>query len=64
MASSADPDQTAPLGAMGSGSAEFVQLFVQILGKYEYIDYRLPISLLEKIINKHKLDWQTYLYRF
>ena len=47
MANSVDPDQTAPLGAVWSGSALFAQAYLsENLGSLRYIVFMLRMSLI------------------
>ena len=41
MANSKDPDQTAPVGAVWSGSALFAQAYLSNLGSLRYDQYQL-----------------------
>ena len=46
MANSVDPDQTAPLGAVWSGSALFAQTFLsKSLGKLRYVKLLSPFQM-------------------
>ena len=55
MANSVDPDQTAPLGVVWSGSALFAQTCLsENLGKYGRIDKRTKMLSLEHWLNSIK----------
>ena len=57
MANSVDPDQTAPLGAVWSGSALFAQAYLsENLGSLRYMCLALP-----KILMFVPVEWYMYM---
>ena len=63
MANSVDPDQTAPLGAVWSGSALFAQAYLsENLGSLRYfINYCMMLFLWALILLKFKI-WPYYSF--
>ena len=67
MANSVDPDQTAPLGAVWSGSALFAQAYLsENLGSLRYASLltNAPLLLIDRHLKKilYKKNWPSKLH--